>query len=104
MCSSAGCTQYLFPKSDGYKKDYFVPDFGVDQDILDAQKHEKEAQKFLDKRKLPVSKEQAGEETKNVTSLKDQDEKLKKDADDAIKKVAGEKTSAKEEEKKEAKE
>ena len=102
MCSSAGCTQYLFPKSDHeIKRDYFVPDFGVDQDILDAQYNEKNAQKFLDKRRKPRTQEAAGEETKNE-SLKDQDEKLKKEADENIKKAAGE-SSAKEEAKSDAK-
>jgi len=34
-CSSAGCTQYLFPKSkeDDHPVDYFVPNFGMDKDI-----------------------------------------------------------------------
>jgi hypothetical protein len=34
----------LFPKSaNDYPKDYFVPDFGIDKDILDAQSHEAKA-------------------------------------------------------------
>lgn len=85
--------------------DYFVPNFGVDQDILDAQKHEADADKFLAKRKF-VKDAPEGKETKSVTSMKDQDEKLKKEADDKIKEISGEaKKDAKEEkeEKKEAK-
>jgi len=37
ICSSAGCTQYDHPKKkEAYKMNYFVPNFGVDQDIIDA--------------------------------------------------------------------
>jgi hypothetical protein len=35
ICSSAGCTQYEHPKVDGHPMDYFVPNFGVDQNIID---------------------------------------------------------------------
>ena len=31
ICSSAGCTQYEHPKLKDYPKDYFVPNFGPDQ-------------------------------------------------------------------------
>ena len=35
ICNSAGCTQFLHPEKDrGYKINYFVPDFGVDKDII----------------------------------------------------------------------
>ena len=35
ICSTAGCTQYLHPKDDdGYDKDYFVPNFGSDEEII----------------------------------------------------------------------
>ena len=34
ICNSAGCTQFLHPKTDDFKKNYFVPDFGVDKEIL----------------------------------------------------------------------
>ena len=34
ICNSAGCTQYLHPEEKKIKKDYFVPDFGVDKEIL----------------------------------------------------------------------
>ena len=37
VCSSAGCTQYLHPEVDGFKKNYFVPDFGVDKDIVSTE-------------------------------------------------------------------
>lgn len=58
MCSSAGCTQYLFPKGpDDPPRNYFVPDFGLDNDILSAQQNEANAKKFLalakNKPKLP---------------------------------------------------
>ena len=33
ICNSAGCTQYLHPHKDGYPKDYFVADFGLDEDV-----------------------------------------------------------------------
>jgi hypothetical protein len=37
ICSSAGCTQYKQKSTPlGYDLDYFVPDFGVDSDILDT--------------------------------------------------------------------
>jgi len=36
ICSSAGCSQYKHKKKErGYKIDYFVPNFGVDSEILD---------------------------------------------------------------------
>lgn len=36
ICSSAGCTQYDHPKKkEAYKMNYFVPNFGVDQEIKD---------------------------------------------------------------------
>jgi len=35
ICNSSGCTQYLFPKGpDDPPRDYPVPDFGIDQNIL----------------------------------------------------------------------
>ena len=34
ICNSAGCTQYLHPKEDSFKKNYAVPNFGVDHEIL----------------------------------------------------------------------
>jgi hypothetical protein len=34
ICSSAGCTQYEHPKVESHPMDYFVPNFGVDQDII----------------------------------------------------------------------
>jgi len=37
ICSSAGCTQYKHKKKElGYKINYPVPNFGVDNDILDS--------------------------------------------------------------------
>ena len=33
ICNSAGCTQYLHPKLDDFKKNYFVPNFGRDHEI-----------------------------------------------------------------------
>ena len=33
ICNSAGCTQYLHPKVEDFKKNYFVPNFGRDHDI-----------------------------------------------------------------------
>ena len=36
ICSSAGCTQYKQPTPIGHPIDYFVPNFGVDHNILDA--------------------------------------------------------------------
>ena len=37
ICSSAGCTQYKHKqKGLGYKINYFVPNFGADQDIIDS--------------------------------------------------------------------
>lgn len=41
-CSSAGCTQYKFPEPDAKNKiprDYPVPDFGPDRDIVDTIQH-----------------------------------------------------------------
>jgi hypothetical protein len=36
ICNSAGCTQYLHPGDKGFKKDYFVPDLGIDKEIVDS--------------------------------------------------------------------
>ena len=37
ICSSAGCVQYLHKRKDlGYDINYFVPNFGADQDINDT--------------------------------------------------------------------
>jgi hypothetical protein len=49
-CNSSGCTQYLFPKSkeNDYPKDYAVPNFGVDHDILATEADLKLAEKNLD--------------------------------------------------------
>lgn len=33
ICSSAGCTQYKHPHKDTHDMDYFVPNFGKDNDI-----------------------------------------------------------------------
>jgi hypothetical protein len=48
-CSSAGCTQYQFPKSkeNDYPKDYFVPNLGMDHEILGSFKDEKVAEAQL---------------------------------------------------------
>ena len=55
VCSSAGCTQFLHPSEEGWKKNYFVPDFGVDKDILATQKSIASAEKAIDtKMKLPT--------------------------------------------------
>lgn len=63
--------------------DYPVPDFGVDQAILDSQKNEENAKKFLASHTpKPPAKE---------TSIGELDLKLKKEAEVAIAKVvAGE--------------
>jgi hypothetical protein len=51
-CSSAGCVQFLFPKSkdDSHPMDYFVPNFGMDKDIEASIAHEKLASKTLDEK------------------------------------------------------
>ena len=47
VCNSAGCTQYLHPKKDDFKKNYFVPNFGVDHDIITNHKSLDIAEKQL---------------------------------------------------------
>ena len=51
-CSSAGCVQFLFPKSkeNTHPMDYFVPNFGMDHDIKASIAHEKLASKNLDEK------------------------------------------------------
>jgi hypothetical protein len=44
ICSSAGCTQYQFPKPKGHPVDYPVPDFGIDHDIISTQSNIKKAE------------------------------------------------------------
>ena len=36
ICSSAGCDQYKHPHPDGFKKDYFVPNFGQDTEVKNS--------------------------------------------------------------------
>ena len=36
ICSSAGCTQYKQKTPEGHPMDYFVPNFGVDENIVAA--------------------------------------------------------------------
>ena len=45
ICSSAGCN-YKSAKS-AHPMDYFVPNFGMDQDIMDSQSHESAVSKQL---------------------------------------------------------
>ena len=40
ICSSAGCPEKKDPA--GHPKDYFVPDFGMDKDVIDTQAHIKQ--------------------------------------------------------------
>ena len=48
ICGSAGCTQYLHPPAKpGYPMDYFVPNFGVDHDIIHTENSAKQAEKQL---------------------------------------------------------
>jgi hypothetical protein len=44
ICNSSGCTQYKHPHKDSYPKDYFVADFGLDEDVKASQSHEKAAE------------------------------------------------------------
>ena len=44
ICSSAGCAQYKQPEGPPqHPMDYFVPNFGMDKDILSTQENEKVA-------------------------------------------------------------
>ena len=46
ICSSAGCDQYKHPeKEDEPPRDYDVPDFGQDRDIMDSLENERVASK-----------------------------------------------------------
>lgn len=40
ICNSVGCTQYQWDHVKGHPKDYFVPNFGVDEDIRSTQQNE----------------------------------------------------------------
>lgn len=42
ICSSAGCDT---KKAAGHPQDYFVPNFGMDHDIVDTQNHIKSEEK-----------------------------------------------------------
>jgi len=45
ICNSSGCTQYKHPPSgDDWPKNYGVPNFGVDADVLDTQSNYKAAE------------------------------------------------------------
>ena len=44
ICSSAGC---VVKQKATHPMDYFVPNFGLDQDIIDSQAHEAQSQKVL---------------------------------------------------------
>ena len=47
ICNSYKCTQYLHPKVKGHPVDYFVPNFGPDEDIASTQSHEAAASAAL---------------------------------------------------------
>ena len=57
ICNSAGCTQYLHPKKDDFKKNYFVPSFGRDHDINVNFNSLKVAEKQLGKWDFPTGAE-----------------------------------------------
>lgn len=40
ICNSAGCSQYKHPASDKHPMNYFVPNFGMDSDIIDSQSNQ----------------------------------------------------------------
>lgn len=48
ICSSAGCTQYKHPEPPkGHPMNYFVPDFGVDNEIINSMEDERVASTML---------------------------------------------------------
>jgi len=49
ICSSAGCTQFKHPEVESHPMDYFVPNFGQDQDIKNTLADEKVASKVVGK-------------------------------------------------------
>jgi len=50
ICSSAGCTQYKHPEAKSHPMDYFVPDFGKDQDMISVEKAAVAAEKVRGKK------------------------------------------------------
>jgi len=63
ICSSAGCN-YKSAKS-AHPMDYFVPNFGMDQDIMDSQSHESASRTTL----MPKSTNPASESLVKPSSL-----------------------------------
>ena len=53
ICNSAGCTQYLHPTTEDWDKNYFVPNFGADTEMIAAKKSLEIAEKQL-KHKLVI--------------------------------------------------
>jgi hypothetical protein len=48
ICSSAGCTQYSHPNAGkGIPRDYFVPSFGKDKEMVATQKHWEDQEKIF---------------------------------------------------------
>ena len=47
ICNSAGCTQFRKADPAGHPMNYFVPDFGVDRDIIDNHENMKDAESLL---------------------------------------------------------
>ena len=58
ICNSAGCTQYKTPGKKGHPMNYFVPDFGMDTDIIDTMENMQSAEKGHG-REIPVPKKDA---------------------------------------------
>lgn len=58
ICHSAGCTQYKAPGKNSHPMDYFVPNFGMDSDIIDSMGNMDKAESALG-REIPVPKKEA---------------------------------------------
>ena len=83
ICSSAGCTQYKTKKTPlGYDLDYFVPNFGVDHDILDTQKSIINSQLMHGKQWIMGTKES---KAKYHNKAKDVDYNFAPELDDDVK-------------------
>ena len=52
ICNSAGCTQYLAPERNSYPVNYFVPNFGLDRDIIDTHENINDAERNLNHKML----------------------------------------------------
>ena len=70
ICSSAGCPT---KKDKSHPKDYPVPDFGVDPDIISTQKHIADQEKLKNHKWVPITEDPAKENKLQISERRPSD-------------------------------